>query len=456
MGRSFLIALLLLHINAVTPSIADDAPHQNERVWMQAEAVFGGQVLLKTAGDPTHPAVVLIHGLGDEASRSWDDLIERLKNDYFIFTLDLPGFGRSSKLNALYSPRNYARLIRLLSAKILNRPFHLVGHSMGGAIALQYTHDYPSDVTTLTLIDAAGILHRLAYTKYLAPLGIDKLLDDYNFLSSRLVTDFAGTVLSELEKKTPIDMNYLLNFHLFRESVLQSDPGMIAGLALVMNDYSRVPETIHQPTLIVWGDQDRVAPLRTGEVLRALMPNARLALLPGGGHMAFVEQADRFNRLLLEHLQRKQPTADRAPLSGEYRETVTCRKQRGVTISGRIGRLVVEGCHDLLVTDAEINSVAVTGSSLTLLRTKITSVDTAMIIRDSNLITTVGKIEGKTAVESYNSRLDIAGTQLIGYQNAVKAPIASTIIFSMVPIESPNYKDRVIHGMEIVAPGKRL
>lgn len=421
--------------------------------------MFGGQVYLKTVGDPSHPAVVLIHGLGDEASTSWDDLIGRLKDDYFIFTMDLPGFGRSSKLNALYSPKNYARLIHLLTRKIVKRPFHLVGHSMGGAITLQYTHDYPSDVMTLTLIDAAGILHRLAYTSYLAPLGIDKLLNNYNFLSTQRVTNLAGTLLSELEKKAPIDMRYMLNFSFFRQNVLKGDPTAIAGLALVLNDYSHVPESIHQPTLIIWGDNDRIAPLRTGQVLSALMPNATLALIPGGGHMAFVDQPEQFTSLLLTHLKQKQPPAKRDndnPIANDYQQTVTCRGQSGGTISGRIGKLVVENCRDLLIKDAEINSVTISGSSLAMLRTKITSPDTAMLVHNSNLIITVGQIEGKTAIETHDSRLDIAGTHLIGYQAAVKAPVESTIIFSMVPIESPNYNDTVIHGMEVVAPGSYL
>jgi hypothetical protein len=175
--------------------------------------------------------------------------------------------------------------------------------------------------------------------------------------------------------------------------------------------------------------------------------------------MAFEEQPELFASLLLNHLKQEQrPVAGdmEKPFSNEYRDSVTCRKQHGGTISGRIGRLVVESCHDLLVTDAEINSVTITDSSLTLLRSKVTSADTAMIVRDSNLIITVGKIEGETAIETHNSRLDIAGTQLIGYQAAVRAPIDSTIIFSLVSIESPKYNDTVIHGMKVVAPGSHL
>ncbi|HBA33501.1 MAG TPA: hypothetical protein DCZ12_05150, partial [Gammaproteobacteria bacterium] len=128
------------------------------------EPVFGGQVYIEQAGTPGKPAVVLIHGLGDEAATSWNTTTTYLEKDYALFKFDLPGFRRSSKANELYSPENYTKLIRFLTQKYVESPFHLVGHSMGGAIALDYAATHPNDVKTLTLANPAGILHRLAYS----------------------------------------------------------------------------------------------------------------------------------------------------------------------------------------------------------------------------------------------------------------------------------------------------
>ncbi|MCG8082358.1 MAG: alpha/beta hydrolase, partial [Candidatus Thiodiazotropha taylori] len=217
----FLLSLLFVSLQA------NAKPH--EREWYEPERVFGGQVYLRTAGNPNKPAVVMVHGLGDEASTCWEDILQRLKKDYFIFTFDLPGFGRSTKQNALYSPVNYARLIHQLTDKHVGKPFHLVGHSMGGAISLQFTHSYPAAVKTLTLISAAGILHRQAYTKYLAPLGVDKVLNQYNVFNERKVTDLAGTLMSALEKRYPVNMDLLINLEPFRNKVLRGDPSAIAG-----------------------------------------------------------------------------------------------------------------------------------------------------------------------------------------------------------------------------------
>lgn len=137
---------------------------------------------MQTIGNPENPAIVLVHGLGDEASTIWESSIELLKNDYFVVTFDLPGFGQSSKANELYSPLNYAKFIRYVAQTYVKKPFHLVGHSMGGAIALKYTSMYPSDVASLVLVDAAGILHRSEYNNFLVQSGVNTFFDEQNGL----------------------------------------------------------------------------------------------------------------------------------------------------------------------------------------------------------------------------------------------------------------------------------
>jgi pimeloyl-ACP methyl ester carboxylesterase len=430
-----------------------------DREWYEQEMVFGGQVYLRSAGTPNKPAVVMVHGLGDEASTCWEDILQRLKKDYHIFTFDLPGFGRSTKRNALYSPVNYARLIHQLTDKHVGKPFHLVGHSMGGAISLQYTHSYPASVKTLTLIDAAGILHRQAYTKYLAPLGVDKALNQYNVFDERKVTDLAGTLMSALEKRYPVNMDLLINLEPFRSKVLRGDPSAIAGLALVQNDFSRIPETIHQPTLIVWGDQDKIAPVRTGYVLESLMPNARLELIPNGGHIAFIDQPELFHTMLRPHLSQSHKAKAKSsakPASQPFRQTVQCNSESGHVITGRIGSVLIQDCNQVLIHDAEINNIVLIDSSATIRNTRVIAMGTALKTRNSNLSITGGHFEGEVAIEANNSRLDIAGTQLVGHQAAVKAPQDSTLIFSLGRIDSPLYEDLVIHGMKVVAPGSYL
>ncbi|MET0051114.1 MAG: hypothetical protein ABW095_08545, partial [Candidatus Thiodiazotropha sp.] len=150
------------------------------------------------------------------------------------------------------------------------------------------------------------------------------------------------------------------------------------------------------------------------------------------------------------------PERGMKPAQSAYRATVECRGESDRVFSGRIGSLLIENCHNILVQDAEINSVVVIDSSVTLRNSRIISLGTALTAHNSTLTLTAGHVEGSIAIESYNSRLDIAGTQLVGQEAAVAAPVDSTLVFSLVRIDSPLYPDLVIHGMKIVSPGTSL
>ncbi|HID81592.1 MAG TPA: alpha/beta hydrolase [Chromatiales bacterium] len=424
-----------------------------------SDPVFGGQIYIKTAGDPAKPAVVLVHGLGNEASTSWQATIDLVKKDFFVFTLDLPGFGRSSKMNALYSPKNYARVIHELTKKYVKKSFHLVGHSMGGAIALQYAATYPEDVSTLTLVDAAGILHRLAYSKYLAPLGIETVLNQPGIFSDNQVSDLAGIIMNTLESRMPVDWNMLIESALFRSKVLRENPTSIAGLALVLNDYSKIPEIIKAPTLIIWGDKDKIAPVRTGYVLDALIPKSSLKLIAGGGHMVFVNKPKAFHHLLLQQLKSDGSESfwqDAKKPAGKFQKSVLCKNKDNQIITGNIGQLTIDNCQDVIVRNANINKVMIGNSRVALKNVSIKSQGVALTVHQSSVEITAGSIEGDTAIAAYDSRLDIAGTRLTGRDAVIKAPVESTAIFSLGRINSPLYQGNVIHGRKIISPGHSI
>jgi hypothetical protein len=125
-------------------------------------------------------------------------------------------------------------------------------------------------------------------------------------------------------------------------------------------------------------------------------------------------------------------------------------------ITGRIGSVLIQDCNQVLIHDAEINNIVLIDSTATIRNTRVIAMGTALKTRNSNVSITGGHFEGEVAIEANNSRLDIAGTQLVGHQAAVKAPQDSTLIFSLGRIDSPLYEDLVIHGMKVVAPGSYL
>ncbi|MCJ8271013.1 MAG: alpha/beta hydrolase, partial [Psychrosphaera sp.] len=128
-------------------------------------------------GSEHKPTVILIHGLGQAASKDWLSVIPALEKDYHVFALDLPGFGLSKGDYFKYSPKQYSRIINWFidnygHNKVTGKPT-LVGHSMGGAVSLFFAATYPRQLKKLVLVDAAGVIRRTTFVKHLADLDIE-------------------------------------------------------------------------------------------------------------------------------------------------------------------------------------------------------------------------------------------------------------------------------------------
>ncbi|MCG8383227.1 MAG: alpha/beta hydrolase [Gammaproteobacteria bacterium] len=422
------------------------------------EPVFGGQAYIEQAGTPGKPAVVLIHGLGDEAATSWDTTTTYLEKDYAIFKFDLPGFRRSSKANELYSPENYTKLIRFLTQKYVPPPFHLVGHSMGGAIALNYVATHPDDVKTLTLANPAGILHRLAYSKFLVPLGIDFMTNGSLPGKDRL-SQFAGKIMSSLDQRLPVNLEAMMPLPVFRAQVLGGNPNTIAAMALVLHDFSQIPEQVKAPTLIVWGENDSIAPVRTGYVLNALIPNSQLEIISDAGHIPFVEAPRKFHQFLLSHLSRpKALTAHSfSRLPNRVQHTAqSCENEKNKVYTGTIEQLSIRHCSKVLIQDARITQLSIVDSTVEIRNSHLKSDRTALISQSSHITFTAGTVEGDIAIKAYQSQLDIAGTLIIGKTAAITAPVESTALFSLGRIDSPHQPGQIMHGQTVITPHKPL
>jgi pimeloyl-ACP methyl ester carboxylesterase len=419
------------------------------------EPVFNGKVYLHMRGNPEGPVVFLVHGLGDDASAIWKETIKKLERDYFVATLDLPGFGQSSKSNELYSPENYVKVLHHLSRTYIGQPFHLVGHSMGGAISLRYAATYPNEIETLTLVDAAGILHRLAYTKYLAPMGL-KMFSGMDIFDDNDISSLVGLILNKAEDMMRFDPSRLLQTPILRAKVLRGNPIIISGLALVLDDFSNMPAKVTAPTQIIWGEKDEVAPLRTGHVLNALIPKSSLHIIPGAGHVPIRKNPDEFHALLIKGLTQAQPDSSSAN-KPEQQGAVSCHNKYNVTYTGYIKSLTIKSCKNVLVKDATIGRVLIEDSRVHLENIRINAPGkTAIEVLDSAVMMTAGTITGKVAMAVKNSRLDIAGSRFVGENSAIEALSKTEVIFSLTPISSGSQNSSMLHGRMKLQAGQKL
>jgi pimeloyl-ACP methyl ester carboxylesterase len=261
------------------------------------------------SSDVDSQPLVFVHGLSG-CWANWLEQLPVLAAERRVVTLDLPGFG--------YSPMptdgteitisGYARLLDRLLGELGIDAAAVVGNSMGGFIAAELAIAFPQRVERLVLISAAGISTTAnpAVTRALPSL-------------RRLQTVLAGTGAWLASKSETVARRarlrdallYVVARHPGRlPAALAAEqlrgagkPGFLQGLQAVL-DYDireRLPE-IACPTLIVWGDGDRLISVRDADVFEELIPNSRKVIFEDTGHMAMLERPAAFNALLKDFL----------------------------------------------------------------------------------------------------------------------------------------------------------
>ncbi len=230
-------------------------------------------------------ALVLVHGFG-ASSDNWNRMAGRLTKKYRVIAPDMPGWGQSTRIDSVsYAyPQQVERLHQFLGALGLRR-VHLIGHSMGGFISSAYAARYPEEVITLGLIAPHGIAEPQP-----AELALSVAAGD-NWLVARSEPEFDRLLNKVFAKRPYIPGPVLRAFaaYAIRGSAKSSrifaemqsnDPTLEERLAL-----------IQAPTLIIWGDQDRVLNVSAAEVLRQGINKSELMVLAGVGHMPLIESA---------------------------------------------------------------------------------------------------------------------------------------------------------------------
>lgn len=404
------------------------------------EPVLGGHMVVYEAGLGHARAVLLVHGIGQGGARDWRETAGWLKDSFHVVAVDLPGFGASSKANALYSPANYARVLKHVSERFLRRPFTLVGHSMGAVVSLRYAATYPRDVERLVVIDAPGILHRYSVTsQFLAQLGMGFVPPWLDPLES--LVSLARKLLTPLERLR-FEPQVILASPQLRESLLGGDPTLIAGLAVVSEDLSADLASVRAETLIVWGGQDLLVPVRTGKVLAAKLPRAQLQVIEQAGHTPMLEAPAEFRAALLPFLEIGLPSASQArPAPLVKRGADHCRGERYRVYEGDYDVLTIEGCRQAMIRNARVRELRVLDSIVTIEDSHVGGGETGLDVRDATVIATGTRIEGQTAIVARASRLDLAAVELVGSRAAVTAPIRSYVVFSLSRVASPH-----LHG----------
>jgi pimeloyl-ACP methyl ester carboxylesterase len=249
------------------------------------------------------PALLLIHGLGASTftfRRIFPDLARRFR----VVALDLKGFGFSERADGDYSLGAQAALVRQFMDRLGIERASVLGHSMGGAVAMRLALAYPERVERLILASSASDLelgHRIwgaAVIGRLLPLVAPFTLHNRRFRELSLKNGYYDPARCTDD----VIEGYMLPARV---------RGYLRALGNTMAHWRRDPPLrpadITQSTLILWGEVDRWLPPSRGQRLYRLIPGSRLALVAGGGHLFLEEQPEAALRLIEDFLLEKGP-----------------------------------------------------------------------------------------------------------------------------------------------------
>ncbi|GAC1316020.1 MAG: alpha/beta hydrolase [Chloroflexota bacterium] len=233
------------------------------------------------AGTP----IVLVHGLSG-SRRWWARNVEALARRFRVYVVDLIGFGASRGPRRFVLSEASDYLVRWLDVIRVQRP-HVIGHSMGGFIAVDMAADYPDRVDRLVLVNPAVMSYGHGVVGHTAGLLRSGLA---------LPLSFLPVLAYDAARSGPVT--------LWR-----------AARDLLTADLETKLPSITAPTLIVWGDRDTLVPLEHGRRLARALPSSHIVVVAGAGHIPMWDRPQIFNRAVLEFLSSKNPSSavPRAP-----------------------------------------------------------------------------------------------------------------------------------------------
>lgn len=226
--------------------------------------------------------VVLIHGYLS-STFSFRRLIPLLTKNYAVAAVDLPGFGQSEKPKSfVYSLANYGKLILSLLQKYQLDKAVLIGHSMGGQVALQAAKQAPQHIRKLILLASSGYMkpfsRRLVALSYMPSFTywVRKLFEKRNAREIIHEVVFDPAIIDDHMVDTYIHPMEDKAFYRSLVGLLRHHGGDLPPEQLA---------SIHTPALLLWGKEDRIVPLHIGERLAADLPNQTLKVYEQTGHL---------------------------------------------------------------------------------------------------------------------------------------------------------------------------
>jgi pimeloyl-ACP methyl ester carboxylesterase len=217
------------------------------------------------------PPLLLIHGLCGSQGW-WRHNLVALAERFTVCIVELRGYGG----NRAFLPARLDRCADAIARYIAQLPgakAHVLGHSMGGQIAVHLAARHPECIDRLVLVSASGLLRE----------SLARMVFRLPFEALGLTPSFAPTLALDALRSGPVNL-------------------LMSTLQILADDISTLAEAITAPTLLVWGANDRLVPPLLGEALQAKIPGSHLIVLANAGHVVLWDQPAAFNQRVLTFL----------------------------------------------------------------------------------------------------------------------------------------------------------
>jgi pimeloyl-ACP methyl ester carboxylesterase len=280
---------------------------------LQYRTIHGYRRAFRVAG--TGPAILLIHGIGDN-STTWDTVQSKLAQRFTVIAPDLLGHGKSDKPRADYSVAAYANGMRDLLSVLDIEQVTVVGHSLGGGVAMQFAYQFPQLVERLILVGAGGVTKDVNIALRIAsvPMGSEALA----LLRLPMVLpalQVIGRVGGALFGSTGVGRDLPEVVRILADLPEPTASSAFArtlravvdwrGQVVTMLDRCYLTESV--PVQLIWGSRDSVIPVEHAKMAHSAMPGSQLEVFEGSGHFPFHDDPDRFVELVEKFIDSTEP-----------------------------------------------------------------------------------------------------------------------------------------------------
>jgi pimeloyl-ACP methyl ester carboxylesterase len=275
--------------------------------------LHGDSISYRSAG--SGPTLLLVHGITSDSS-IWDRVLPGLAKQCTVIAPDLAGHGESDKPRGDYSLGAHASTLRDLLLTLGHDRATVVGHSLGGGIAMQFSYQFPEMCERLVLVDSGGLGREVSLLLRAATLpGSDLVLP--LLAASRLLDAGArvGGLLDRVGLRLGTDLEQMARGHSTlsdagsRAAFLHTLRSVVDPRGQRVNATNRLYLAEHIPFQLIWGEHDSIIPVQHGYAAHDALPGSRLEVLERSGHFPQLDEPERFLETLLAFIEETEPAA---------------------------------------------------------------------------------------------------------------------------------------------------